>query len=233
VPVVTGVRGRQLAEVAIVANLPDGNWEHFHVAELFHELGHAVHFVLAAGDPWLELAGFETEEDFAEVPSQLLEEWAWRTDVLSRATRRSDGSGPPAAMLRRLRDVRLLEDPARVQRMICFAALSLEYHACTDPAGELDQVLHRVQDRYAAFPPIPDTRPDLGLLPSRPSTRCTTRTCGRARSPATSMPRSPTIRGGRLRTPSRSWLARRRSRRPSWSTRSSAARAAADLLGAV
>jgi thimet oligopeptidase len=165
VPLVTGIRGRQSPEVAVIASFPRGRLEHFQVVHLFHEMGHVLHFLFAAADQWLELGGFEAEEDFLEVPSQLFEEWAWRADVLSKLTRASDRSGPPARMLDRLEDVRRLEEPSRSQKEICFAAVALEYHASPPSGADLPRRIKEIFARFSPFPWVEGTRPDLGVVP--------------------------------------------------------------------
>src|SRR3546814_7190988 len=42
-------------------------------SDLLHEFGHLVHAILGGDQPWARFSGFETEWDFVEAPSQLLE----------------------------------------------------------------------------------------------------------------------------------------------------------------
>ena len=55
-------------------------------ADVFHEFGHALHDVLTkAKIP--ALAGLATEIDFVEIPSQLMERWAWDKELLVKHSR--------------------------------------------------------------------------------------------------------------------------------------------------
>jgi thimet oligopeptidase len=81
--------GARLAPVmAIVGNFPapadgkPGLLTMDDIETVFHEGGHAMHFLLTTA-PYGSLAGFNTELDFVETPSQSLEEWAWDPAVLS------------------------------------------------------------------------------------------------------------------------------------------------------
>lgn len=56
-------------------------FRHFDVISLFHELGHALHFLCARGTFRHTEASY-VEYDFLETPSQLLEHWAWNARVL-------------------------------------------------------------------------------------------------------------------------------------------------------
>jgi thimet oligopeptidase len=45
------------------------------VVTFFHEFGHLMHNILGGQQTWSEVAGFATETDFVEAPSQMLEEF--------------------------------------------------------------------------------------------------------------------------------------------------------------
>ena len=79
---------RSTPVMAIVGNFPapadgkPGLLTMYDIETVFHEGGHAMHFLLTTA-PYGTLAGFNTEHDFVETPSQSLEEWAWDPVVLS------------------------------------------------------------------------------------------------------------------------------------------------------
>ena len=49
---------------------------------LFHEFGHAMHYILGENDLILQ-NGFFVENDFLEVPSQIWENWVWDEEAIS------------------------------------------------------------------------------------------------------------------------------------------------------
>jgi len=73
--------------VAIIGNFnrPGGDrpslLSMYEIESLFHETGHAMHHLLTTA-PYGSLSGFNVALDFAETPSQTLEEWAWDPEVL-------------------------------------------------------------------------------------------------------------------------------------------------------
>lgn len=54
---------------------------HDDVETFLHEFGHAIHQILGTSR-FKQRGGFNTELDFVECPSQLLEEWAWEPEML-------------------------------------------------------------------------------------------------------------------------------------------------------
>lgn len=88
------IQGRMLPDGAynkpvssIVANLtPPGAGRpsllsHGEVETLFHEFGHIMHQTLTRA-PYASLSGSGVARDFVEAPSQMLENWVWRPEIL-------------------------------------------------------------------------------------------------------------------------------------------------------
>lgn len=77
---------------AIVANLNPPSKErpsllkHDEVETLFHEFGHVLHNVLTEAK-YSSISGTATSMDFVEVPSQMLENWAWQPQVLKQISK--------------------------------------------------------------------------------------------------------------------------------------------------
>ncbi len=56
---------------------------HNEIEIFFHEFGHIMHLLLTKV-PYQSLSGFNVKHDFAEAPSQMLENWAWDATVLKK-----------------------------------------------------------------------------------------------------------------------------------------------------
>jgi Zn-dependent oligopeptidase len=89
---------------AIVANFtkPGGDQpsllRHTEVVTLFHEFGHILHQTLTK-TARLRFSGTRTERDFVEAPSQMLEHWVWRPEVLAGFSRHVETGEPLPGLL--------------------------------------------------------------------------------------------------------------------------------------
>lgn len=64
-----------------------GLMEYTDVVTFFHEFGHLIHWILAGRQEWAGISGISMELDFAEAPSQMLEEWMRSPQVLAKFAR--------------------------------------------------------------------------------------------------------------------------------------------------
>ena len=77
---------------AIVANLNPPSKDspsllkHDEVETLFHEFGHVLHNVLTEAK-YSSISGTSVSRDFVEVPSQILENWAWDPSVIKKISK--------------------------------------------------------------------------------------------------------------------------------------------------
>ncbi|HUT78313.1 MAG TPA: M3 family metallopeptidase [Polyangia bacterium] len=162
--VVTGITGRQLPVATLVCNFPAPSdkgpalMEHGDVTTFFHEFGHLMHHLLGSGYPWANLSGISCEWDFVEVPSQLMEEWAWDPGVLSGFARHDEtGEAIPEELVRKMKAADEFGKGVHVMRQMFFAALSFAFHN-RDPKGvDLGGLLQETQRRYSPYPHEPGT----------------------------------------------------------------------------
>jgi thimet oligopeptidase len=146
---VCGVAGRQLAEGALVCNLPRGLMEHTDVVTLFHEFGHLVHHVLGGQQRWVRFSGVATEWDFVEAPSQMLEEWAWDAEILRSFALDEDGQPIPAELVERMRAAKEFGKGYFARTQMFYAALSYRLHL--DRPADITATLRELQARYDLF----------------------------------------------------------------------------------
>jgi thimet oligopeptidase len=73
-----------------------------HCAALLHELGHCVHFLMAQNSEYYRFNGISVEQDFAEAPSDLLEELMQRPEIVARVAINAEGQPLPREYLEAL-----------------------------------------------------------------------------------------------------------------------------------
>lgn len=129
------------ALAVVLANFPQSTpsqpalLKHADVVTFFHEFGHAIHELLSATE-MIGFAGTAVKRDFVEMPSQMLEEWIWDTDMLKRVSSHHQ-SGEPLSdtLIDCIRAVKNFCVGDATQRQLSFARLSLE---CFKPGAEKD-----------------------------------------------------------------------------------------------
>ncbi len=135
------VPGRRLPDgayqrplTAIVANLPRPTeaapalLRHEDVVMLFHEFGHVLHMTLTRAE-LVRFSGANTEWDFVEAPSQILEHWAWQPDVLARFARHhATGEPIPRSLVERLVASRDLDVALKTLRQCYLGLVDLGLH---------------------------------------------------------------------------------------------------------
>lgn len=140
--------GRGRADQEIFLNHDD-------VVSLFHEFGHCLHHVLTEVDE-LGVSGVNgVERDGIELPSQLMENFAWERQTLAWVDERlrADRRMPPE-VIGKLRAARNFHSALTVMRQIELSLIDMELHSRppTDWPGALGRVA--------------DIRAEIGLFPA-------------------------------------------------------------------
>ncbi len=123
---------------------------HDEVVTLFHEFGHVLHNSLGHTRR-ARFAGFNTEWDFVEAPSQIMEHWCWTPEVLQRFARHHQTGEPiPVDLVRQLAAARDLHVGLLTLRQISFGLLDMAFHG---PGEEKDLfAITRETTEVAGFP---------------------------------------------------------------------------------
>ena len=155
----SGVAERQLPSATLVCNFPDPSsggpalMEHGDVVTFFHEFGHLMHHLLSGRHRWVTLTAFNVEWDFVEVPSQLMEEWAWHPDVVQRFAIHHETNKPiDKELVRKMRRADEFGKGVHVMRQMYLAALSLQYHDRDPKNLDLLGVIQELHERYSPYP---------------------------------------------------------------------------------
>ena len=103
--------------------------QHSEVETLFHEFGHVLHQNLGRTE-LATFSGTETERDFVEAPSQIMEHWIWRPDVLKRFVRHYETNEPiPTELVDQLVAARRLNKAMFQLRQMQYGWWDQELHA--------------------------------------------------------------------------------------------------------
>ncbi|MEX1286866.1 MAG: M3 family metallopeptidase [Acidimicrobiia bacterium] len=128
---------------------------HDDVVTLFHEFGHVLHMTLSrATIP--RFSGAQTEWDFVEAPSQIMEHWCWDPDVLARFARHHETGEPiPTDLVDRLVAARNVDVALSALRQISLGKLDMGLHGVPE-VPDLDAVVAEA-DAVALVPSTPGT----------------------------------------------------------------------------
>lgn len=112
--------------------------QHGEVVTLFHEFGHVLHQNLGRTE-LATFSGTQTERDFVEAPSQIMEHWTWRADVLKRfAAHHETGEPIPTELVDQLVDARNLNRAMFQLRQMTYGWWDQELHA--GPDRDIDDI---------------------------------------------------------------------------------------------
>ncbi len=128
---------------------------HDEVTTLFHEFGHGLHHMLTR-IAYPSIAGINgVAWDAVELPSQFMENFVWRREVLPLISAHVDtGESLPVDLLQRLLGTRTFNAALDTLRQIELATFDFELHANFDPAagGRVAETLAAVRRRVAVVP---------------------------------------------------------------------------------
>jgi Zn-dependent oligopeptidase len=130
------------------------------VTTLFHEFGHVMHASLTTAK-YAALAGTNVATDFVEAPSQMLENWVFRPEVLAKIS--SDPSAPgkpiPEAIQKKIIEARKFDAGIKYSRQVFLGTFDFAIHT-NGPKVNTDAVAKKlwkaimgtVQDGKERFP---------------------------------------------------------------------------------
>jgi oligopeptidase A len=129
---------------------------HHEVLTLFHEFGHGLHHMLTRVD-FPSVAGINgVPWDAVELPSQFMENFAWREEVLPLISGHVETGEPlPADELRKLQATRSFQAGMQSVRQLEFALFDFRIHTEYEPArgGRLAETLAEVREEVAVVKP--------------------------------------------------------------------------------
>jgi thimet oligopeptidase len=163
-PLLEGIRGKQLPEGALVCNFAaptatdPGLMDYGDVVTFFHEFGHLMHQILSGKQQWAGVSGISMESDFAEAPSQMLEEWMRSPQVLATfAHHYKTGEAIPAELVARMNRASAFGRASWVSGQDSFSAISYEIYSRKPQDVDLDAVTDGATRQYTLLTPLAGT----------------------------------------------------------------------------
>jgi len=104
------------------------------VTTLFHEFGHALHGMLA-NTKYESLSGTNVYWDFVELPSQIMENWAYEKECLDLfAEHYESGEKIPADLIKKIKDSSSFLEGRATLRQLSFASVDMGWHSANPSA---------------------------------------------------------------------------------------------------
>jgi thimet oligopeptidase len=157
IPLRPGLAGRTVPTAALVMNLPAGGhatglMEHRDVETFLHEYGHLLHEIFGGQQArWAGQAGTNTQQDFVEAPSQMLEEWVYDYATLKTFAVNAQGLPIPAELVAKLNKARYFDLGMADMRQLALSNISLKLHQAAAPAN----LGARTRELYNAYGTVP------------------------------------------------------------------------------
>lgn len=155
---VGGVLGKQVPEASLVCNFTQptdkdpGLLQYSDVVTYFHEFGHLMHEILGGQQRWAGQSGIATEGDFVEVPSQMLEEFFERADVLRTFAKHYQTGEPiPEETVARMTRASAHGRALSTLTQVMYATYSMETHDRRAADLDLDTLLREGYDRFSKY----------------------------------------------------------------------------------
>ncbi len=101
---------------------------HKELTTFLHEFGHALHGMMTKCS-YRSLSGTNVSRDFVELPSQIMENWAWEKEWLDTWARHyKTGEKIPAALIERIKESMVFNEGYACNRQLSFGFLDMALH---------------------------------------------------------------------------------------------------------
>ncbi|MDP4222075.1 MAG: M3 family metallopeptidase [Bacteroidota bacterium] len=120
-----------------------------------HEFGHALHGMLSQCR-WESLSGTSVARDFVELPSQIMENWAFEQEWLDTwAEHYETGEKIPGEYVQRIKEASAFNEGYACDRQLGFAFLDMAWHKITQPVtGNIEEIEAAALEKTELFPKI-------------------------------------------------------------------------------
>ncbi len=126
---------------------------HEEVETFFHEFGHIMHNILTKAK-YASLSGSNVKWDFVEAPSQMLENWVWEKEILSKLSK--DPKKPtghlPDKIIRQLQSSRFFGSGLMYTRQLIYGLFDMNIH--TNPDLDVTAEYGKVYQTLSGMKPL-------------------------------------------------------------------------------
>lgn len=128
---------------------------HNEVTTLLHEFGHALHGMLSKCK-YESNSGTSVKRDFVELPSQIMENYAFEKEWLTKwAHHYLSGEIIPDELITKIKDSHTYNEGYACNRQLSFAMLDMDWHSITTPITDaVNDFENRSMQRTDIFPPV-------------------------------------------------------------------------------
>ncbi|MBQ9619493.1 MAG: M3 family metallopeptidase [Neisseriaceae bacterium] len=132
---------------------------HHEIVTLFHEMGHGLHHLLTQIEE-LGVSGINgVEWDAVELPSQLMENFAWEYDVLSSMScHKTTQEKLPEALFAKMKSAKNFQTGMFVVRQMEFALFDLLIYSEKQQPCQWQEILNQVRQEVSVIPVIEENR---------------------------------------------------------------------------
>lgn len=132
---------------------------HHEIVTLFHEMGHGLHHLLTQIEE-LGVSGINgVEWDAVELPSQLMENFAWEYDVLSSMScHKTTQERLPEPLFAKMKSAKNFQTGMFVVRQMEFALFDLLIYSEKQQPCQWQEILNQVRQEVAVIPVIEENR---------------------------------------------------------------------------
>lgn len=115
------------------------------VETMFHEFGHALHGLLSRCN-YADVAGTNVARDFVELPSQIMENWAFEPEVLAMYAKHYEtGEVIPAELIEKIQNAATFNQGFMTTELVAASILDMEWHNLTSVEGVEVEAFEREQ----------------------------------------------------------------------------------------
>lgn len=128
---------------------------HSELTTFLHEFGHALHGMLT-DCTYESLSGTNVKRDFVELPSQIMENWAWEKEWLDMwAAHYKTGAKIQADILVKLKESLTFNEGYASMRQLSFGFLDMAWHTLTEPfSGDIAAFERAAMAASELLPPV-------------------------------------------------------------------------------